>query len=331
MRLYEQVLRSVKGAGIPAHAAAKLETMREQRDTYRARSRSLGEDVKDARNLLHGLEREYARLADSASLGGLRRFENDGRGGQNVTDGRETLDQSRQAIDRQNAEIKRLLKMADEANSKASEFARLPQRLEQWLDGVGRQKLKPFTGSVKPKLQAGEVWVAAIERSRRVIANLKAERHRVASAPIPASEAKILMRREIDTLAEAGAPDVSPYLEGGAIRWPVAPLKRGDGSVITFDLLDVRSLLVWLDRDRLISRLEAEIDATSDPDLAMSVQQRRVEDARLVEKLLLAEREEEALIVSAAKDSVMITRRPDADPRAVLEVADNVPGHVEED
>ncbi len=69
------------------------------------------------------------------------------------------------------------------------------------------------------------------------------------------------MRAEIAELAEAGAADVGPLFEGGSIRWPDKPLKRGDGTVISYHSIDVHSLLAWLDRDRLIAQLDVEIEA----------------------------------------------------------------------
>ncbi len=95
-------------------------------------------------------------------------------------------------------------------------------------------------------------------------------------------------------------------------------------------ITNFHALFVWLNRDVLIAKLCAEVDAVADPASALTAEQRRKENIRLDAEILRIEREEETLIVAAANEGTFITRRADADPRAVLELDDNVPGLVTE-
>ena len=64
-----------------------------------------------------------------------------------------------------------------------------------------------------PKLLKSEAVVDGIERLRRRCRELKADQHRIASAPYPSSYAKAQMRAQIEALAMQGAPSVSRLVE----------------------------------------------------------------------------------------------------------------------
>jgi hypothetical protein len=64
-----------------------------------------------------------------------------------------------------------------------------------------------------PKLAKSEDILAAIARLERRCRELRADLHRVASAPLPLSHARERAREIVQTLARAGAPNVSPLIE----------------------------------------------------------------------------------------------------------------------
>jgi hypothetical protein len=67
--------------------------------------------------------------------------------------------------------------------------------------------------------------------------------------------------------------------------------------------------------------LEEEIDATADDASALTDTQREKQEQALLDQILIAEREECALIEMAAADGTMIAYRPDTSPLAVLGLA----------
>ena len=74
----------------------------------------------------------------------------------------------------------------------------------------------------------------------------------------------------------------------------------------------------------LIAALEAEIDRLADDEHALAPEERQAQERQLRAELLAAERLEEAAVMQAKDDGVEILRRPAADPRAVLGLADHV-------
>lgn len=330
MRLFQEVLQREKGGpALPEGSLAKLEAMREDRDAAISRVRSISEKIKEAMRVRRAIEKEKGDLTGEWAMGNLQRRTPTGRGGYTLTNGHDTLTQIDEALEKQNAEIA-ALRAKEEAASKASQAVFGPlQAIEDWIEDYAGAEFKTFDATPKMKRKASEDWSATAKRLRDEVAELQAERHRVASAPIPADEAKAAMRREIEALAEAGMPDVGRCLEGHSIRWPTKKLLGANGGLLVFDFLDVQALVAWLDRDRLIARLEDEIDAMADPAEALTDAQRQKEDARLRAEVLRVEREEEAAISAAAAEGTTIPRRRNADPRAVLELASNVPGHEE--
>ena len=79
----------------------------------------------------------------------------------------------------------------------------------------------------------------------------------------------------------------------------------------------------------LVSRIEAEIDAIADDSTSLSTEQRRIGDERGRAEMLVLERIEDALIESAPPGAT-IYRRQGADLRAVLGLADDLPGYQQD-
>ena len=178
---------------------------------------------------------------------------------------------------------------------------------------LGYQKLPEV------KLQRGETHRQAVDRVRAQIAAVDAEWRRLEHAPLPAEEIKARIVAEVDALAAIGQPKirVRDRFGDGVSGLPEAMRLRRAGDMIAGDAPS--AFVVWLNRDRIIDRLHAEIDAMDLGD-AMTEDARDAAFSRLLDQRLALEFSEEAFIVNAASEGTMIVRRRDADPRAILEV-----------
>ena len=74
--------------------------------------------------------------------------------------------------------------------------------------------------------RARKVWLDAIENRRRRVRELRADLHRVRSAPLPSSYAKAQMRAMVEQPAMQGAPSVANLIEHDRqIEWPTQMLR----------------------------------------------------------------------------------------------------------
>lgn len=151
-----------------------------------------------------------------------------------------------------------------------------------------------------------------VEELREKIDTLKARREEVADAPIPLSEALSKLDQALDGLAARFSPDIG--LLGKNASHQDFAIGHGTGDRPT-------EMLVWLFRDQIRQRIAEEMTAHA-PKGALAAKQRADRLAEIDRDLLAAEREEEALIVELEAGGFEIVRRPDADPRAVLEIED---------
>jgi hypothetical protein len=114
------------------------------------------------------------------------------------------------------------------------------------------------------KLAKGEAnWSEAVENRRRHAREIKADLHRVRSAPYPSSWARERMRVEIEARAATGAPSTSLLVErGDKIDWPMQPVRAAvygvEGAFAVHQAVDPVGLLCWLFKDAMIAALEGE-------------------------------------------------------------------------
>ena len=113
-----------------------------------------------------------------------------------------------------------------------------------------------------PKLNKGESLMDAIERTRRRGRELKADLHRIKSAPFPASYAKRRAREQVEELAARGAINVSRLVEhDGPVEFPMqmlrVPIHNAQGALGSRSdrharaaLLDVQGCAAEADRCR---------------------------------------------------------------------------------
>ncbi|MEP2111584.1 MAG: hypothetical protein ABJP10_16890 [Nitratireductor sp.] len=228
------------------------------------------------------------------------------------------------------AEKTELLAARDAVTEKLTAEAGLMSRLDQWARAL-REPTAEFASPVSPKLRKGEALEDAITRLRETLNALHADLAVVRSAPLTAADAKSRAREQINALADTGAPDVSRTIaHGDPVTFPstVPDLRlfhAGAGASVSGRTTDATALLAWLFRDQLADAIDKQIDAAGRDDHALPADERRDREAALVDAILQAERDEEALIVMTEKRGNGVVRRVDADPRAVLGLADDLP------
>ena len=109
---------------------------------------------------------------------------------------------------------------------------------------------------------------------------------------------------------------------GSVKSTPVRKVNRGSTTIGDPSALP---LLFWLHRETLTERIEAEIDALADDANALTAEQRTEQVGEIDRDRLAIQREEEHWVSKAIEDGANMLRRPDADPRAVLGLADDMP------
>lgn len=205
---------------------------------------------------------------------------------------------------------------------------RLLSKIEGYIAAARNLTMAP---AVKLKFPTVDRLAAEVERIRKDIAELQAEKHAINSAAFPAAEAKARARAEIEMLAERGKPRVTQLIDHGpaaGVGWPHLVAKSsiygmktplpGDEALTADDLPGAHlALIAWLHKDQLIAALDVEITAVAEDDAALSTEQRAVKLAEVDARILDAERIECALVRNAGGT---IDFRENTDPRAVLGV-----------
>jgi hypothetical protein len=179
-----------------------------------------------------------------------------------------------------------------------------------------------------PKLPKGESLDDAIETRRRRLRELAANVDRYRAAPLHSSVVLQAEIRRIDAHAKRGAPDADPAIEtGAALTWPVVRFREVFPIVgkLEFERPDTMAILCHLFRPQMIEAAKAAIAAAADDAAALSDADR----ARLIGEAqrdaLAVEREECALVKAAIAAGQPASFRPDTDPRAMLDLADDMP------
>lgn len=216
--------------------------------------------------------------------------------------------------------IARVRKILEHRQANKSSSIALVHEIERYIKAAQRRgPLTAFTGEVNvPKGDPSKV----LSKTREAIAELKADRHKVRSSPYPSSVAKAHVKSLIDELAARGRPSVAALLENVRhIEWKSAASMRWEyGNLIEGSVVAGVQLVAWLERDRLLAALYAEIDEMADDKNALTEEERTTELARIEAQALELERIEEHLV-----EELGVDRRPDADPRAVLHIDGPVP------
>jgi hypothetical protein len=174
-----------------------------------------------------------------------------------------------------------------------------------------------------PPLKKGEGILDAIEARRRRVRELRADLHRLASAPFPSAYCKQQMRAQIEQLAERGSPSISRLVElDGQVEFETQHLKSmvvAEQRLLAFaETPDALALIAWLHRDTLVKRLDELITSESDDKAALSHEQRQQAEAEVMADLLAIEHEESLFVWQAQSQNLPVEHRSDISPLALL-------------
>ncbi|WP_338822727.1 hypothetical protein WDM22_02070 [Bradyrhizobium septentrionale] len=176
----------------------------------------------------------------------------------------------------------------------------------------------------EPVLLKGEKGsVDAIENRGRRVRELKADLHRIQSAPFPSSYAKQRMREMVEQLAARGTPDVTNLIEHDRnIIWPTLRVQSevhgAQRSLAFHEATDVVGLFAAILKPAMISFLDTLVDAEKDDAAALSHEARQQAEAEVMADLLAVERDECALIWAAQAQGLPVEFRADISPIAML-------------
>ncbi|MCY0094604.1 hypothetical protein [Hoeflea ulvae] len=227
-------------------------------------------------------------------------------------------------VKRLRAELDRVTATHDRARSAWEKFHYL-EALREWtvthFSSGGQLAHDPLPPA---KLAKAETPRQALARIRADIEHIETAWDDAQSAPMPIDELKTEMAATVDAIAARGAPSIDPRIRNGdpAKIHQELRLDIVNGNKIGTGGSD---FFVWLMRDELIKKLNAQVD-TMKVDGALSDSDREKLFSELADRRLELERTEESLIVAAAKEGMVIDRRLDADPRAILEVVETFDG-----
>ncbi len=163
-----------------------------------------------------------------------------------------------------------------------------------------------------------------ILRLQRRVRELKADQHRIESAPRPSAWAKQQMREQVAALAARGEPDVSVLTErGGNIVWPttqvqVSIFNAQPGAIGYAEVPDMLAIEAWRNKDSLLKLLDGLIMAESDDAAALSQTDRELRTAETTGDLLDIERQEASLVWQAQAQTLPAEHRHDCSPVAIL-------------
>lgn len=214
-------------------------------------------------------------------------------------------------LEAEEAELSRLQGLRAQQHRRHTEMSNSVMRVRRFMmelpagieiEDAPREKTQP---------QKGESWSDAINRVRREIATLQSNVRETLKAGPRAADLKRAAKNYVKGLTDIGRPRIIATHEAFELAF-----ESGSFAGVP----NMRAILAWFDPDTLLARLEDEIDALPVPALTLSLKEKNERLTVAKANLLSLEREEEALIESAADDGHHVTRRHDADPRAILGV-----------
>lgn len=205
-------------------------------------------------------------------------------------------------------------------------FAQPIVRIETYLRALPSDVRVVAVASTVRTRKASE---AEVSRQREVVASLKAELADAIAAPIPSTEAKEAARNLVERLADQGAPKLYDLAyQAFRIEFPVVRRdvethgRSGEGVVVasrgSTNSVDPLALLAWVDPEKMLAALYRDIDEIADDKTALDAATRAFREDELEKKILAVEREGEAVVEQALVAGLKVTRRIDADPRAML-------------
>jgi hypothetical protein len=301
---------------LPPGAAEKLRLLRLHRDDALALTVEF-EQVRQASLTKIEAEGQLKRLTDHPQQGGF-----------GLTDDNRSVISARRTLAKAIDDFERLKQLQEVRAAAFQSASAALVACEDWLKNgrPGNTTLEPVEVDV-PKPAKGENLLDQIEARRRRVRELRADAHRIRSAPFPSAHCKAQMRSQIEALAMQGAPVVGDLIENDrqivfqtlAVRSQVYNTEVP--SVAFAELPDAVALFAWTFKDALVKRLDAEIDAEADDKAAMSHEARQKAEAEVMADLLAVERDECALVWQAQSQNLPCEHRADVSVAALLSIA----------
>ena len=281
----------------------------------RTRSSTPGEDVRQEGNAKVEAANSLRRLTDHPQDFGLGLKPDDRR-----------VIAAEQHLAKMAADFDRLKQLQEVRTAAWQSASQAKVACEDWLrHGKPGNTTLEAVETDPPKLLKGETVLDAIERLRRRVRELRADLHRIASAPYPSSYCKQRMRAQIEALAMQGAPSVSRLVElDGPVEFQTQQVQsqvyNAQAAVAFAEVPDAVALVAWLHKDALIAALDREIASEADDKAALSHEAREKAEAEVMGDLLAVERDECALVWQAQAQGLPVEHRADISPLALLGV-----------
>ena len=210
-------------------------------------------------------------------------------------------------------EIKRLRERQSDLAAKHRNLADLCSAIDYWL-ASNHEPLEHLKRPIKAAPKAGETLSAAIIRIRGDIAALYRERANIQRAGIPAEDLKASAAEYVQRLRAKGAPRIiADHEQDFRVEFTFSEAWEDKGIRSSLP-----AILCWLDPDAFAARLHDAIDKRPGMPLTMSSSARASKLSDLEAQILQAERDEESLIEAAEESGILVMRRLDATPLAVL-------------
>jgi hypothetical protein len=300
---------------LPERAADRLRALRQRfHDTNTLIPKF--EEIREANATKIEAGQRLKRLLDHQSVGGFHLPETDPR-----------VIEQRRLLDKLTDDARRLTELQAKRSQVWHAASHVLTAVEGWLkDGIPPGVVLEDHEVEVPKPNKGEGIVDAIDRLRRRGRELRADLHRIRSAPYPSSHAKAQMRAQIEALAMQGAPDVADLIEHD--RKLVFKTQRLQSSVyntnspaLAFAELEAAiPLLIWLHKDAMIAALDREIDTEADDPAALTHEARQQQEAVVMSDLLSIEYDEAALVWRAMDERLPVEHRADCAAQCILQV-----------
>ena len=172
-------------------------------------------------------------------------------------------------------------KRLEDRYQRAREFwlprARTRRECETWLKNLPLGTTIQDYAGPEPKPNTGETTLDAVARLARRARELRADAHRVESAPLPLSHARSRLVEIIERLAQP--PNVSALIEHGEIWWPMRSVQsqvlNANRPIAFAEMPDVLATLGWAIKETLIKQLDGLLAEEADDASALSIPVRR--------------------------------------------------------
>jgi hypothetical protein len=270
-------------------------------------------------------EASMARIEAENALKRLTSHPQDGGFNLPATDSRVVA--AEKHLEKMTADFRRLQELQEVRSAAWRAASGALAAVEDWLrHGKPANCVLEAIETEPPKLAKNEPGLLdAIENRRRRVRELRADLHRIASAPFPSSYAKQRMREQIDALAMNGAPSVSALVElDGRIEFQTqrvtSEVHAAQRALAFTEIEAAIPTLAWLFSKELISKLDAEISAESDDGAALSHEARQQREAEVMGDMLAVERDECALVWQAQAQNLLCEHRADVSVAALLSI-----------